>query len=185
MKKVFGVVSVLAVALFIVASCGKEDKRDTISDDQEIEEAQQGRSKTGKLNLIPGKYITKGLITYTMYENGLLTYEGYVTYLGGKWGPYKWSHEYTVPFRGKYKADPKSFRSETYDVIGDTHADFKLVMEVKEDNQGLKVIDVDVRESDAYGKFEIDVSEFFVDIVYAEAHLTVFNYYPVVIMAKK
>lgn len=144
-----------------------DEKAKKDKEDQELEKAKSGQYKIGILHLVPDEIGVAGMVTYTMYETGLLVYEGYYTYKPYPWWP---EYDHTESFSGRYMCDPRSFMSATYANLGDRHADFKLQMEVTEMNGNLNVVDVNVREGDEKGRFEIDTSDQFIDIQYAEAH---------------
>lgn len=182
-----GSLCTLLVGSLLVGACGRQEDRTatgfgyiappasstdvptTVSVTPEEVDARRGVSQSGTLHLIPDQIGIEGLVNYTIYDNGLLVYEGFCSY-----HPWSWSdYVVTTPFHGRYKADPASFLSETYANLGDRHSDFKLVMEVTETNDTLNVVDVDVRESDASGRFEIDTSNTLIDIHYAEVKGTV------------
>ena len=109
--------------------------------------------------------IRDGFINYTLNADGLIVYEGYVTYSTCEMCP--WTN--TVGFSKKYKANPASLLSATYDQVGKTHSDFKLTMNVVQSKDDVNVVEVNVREmSGVSGQFEVNTDNKFIDIRYAE-----------------
>lgn len=160
------------LTLLLAVACGKFNApkesnqiSSQLANDPAVVEAKKFASRSGTLTLIPDAKGIDGLVNYTIYENGLVVYHGYI-----KYRPYiNYSYERSESFEGRYKADARTFLSETYANVGDSHSDFKLVMNVNEVKGDLNVVDVSVREQpDATGRFEIDTHDKLIDIHYAE-----------------
>ena len=160
------------LAFFLAVACGKfKDPKDSdqissqLANDPAVFEAKKFASRSGTLTLIPDSKGLDGLVNYTIYENGLVVYHGYI-----KYRPYAYyNYERVESFEGRYKADARTFLSATYAELGNSHSDFKLVMNVNETKDNLNVVDITVREQpDATGRFEVDTHEKLIDIHYAE-----------------
>ena len=120
---------------------------------------------SSSLRVVPMGMIRDGFINYTLNADGLIVYDGFVTYATCNSCP--WTN--TVGFSKKYKANPASLLSATYDQVGKTHSDFKLTMNVVQSKDDVNVVEVNVREmSGVSGQFEVNTDNKFIDIRYAE-----------------
>ena len=146
-------------------------------------------SRSGTLTLIPDELGLQGLVTYTIDDSGVLVYKGYVSYCSGFLTDMNsLCNALTQTFEGTYKADPKTFLSNSYNGT-DPYRDNKLIMQSSPRGSTIPTYDrdVDIRVVDqpyVFGRFELDTQSRLIDIRYAEVHGKIGNY-PVTIRVQK
>lgn len=81
-----------AAAAFAVWSCGKSElnyggpsRQQPNSNDNPIANSNQGSAvkvRYGTLELVPGPLARSGIVNYAIYEDGTITYDGFVSFMG-------------------------------------------------------------------------------------------------------
>ena len=82
--------------------------------------------REGILDLIPNMIGAAGEVRYRIYSNGIITYEGYVTYFGRFEVSLGGSTSSSQDFRGAIQAKPESVRSDSYNRADRESADYLL-----------------------------------------------------------
>lgn len=113
----------------------------------------------GTLDLVPNSIGAAGEIRYRIYSNGIITYEGYVTYFGQfeviLGGPASSSQD----FRGAIQARPESVRSDTYYRVDLESTDYLLHTKVVKRADTRAEVAIAGLSYGATGKVTIDVSQ--------------------------
>ena len=149
------------IASFLVtASCGKHDAG--------ASSLMHVNATEGTLYVIPDGDVTGGQVTYLIYDNGMITYMGDVSYTANQGGMI--SVELQPSFQGHYKADAKTIKSATYAHADVTQLEFKTLFSVDQYDALAKAATVTALDpqDDAFGALTLDLSAATVHIKTAE-----------------
>lgn len=155
------------------------------------------RVRYGSLELVETMIAKSGFVNYAMYEDGSITYEGVVNFLGFK-NNYYWDYIFELSTQGRYlsesfkgsiKALPNSIKSSSYRSTGAVLIDTEIQMKVNEATNNLRTVGVSFlpatkrpyaqsgspTDHEATGIVHIDTTGDLIDIIDAEFNGNVFN----------
>ena len=157
-RRVFSLVSLVIVSGLLHA-CGGAS---TLSELDRIP------SVSGQLFVLPEGDVTGGQVTYTIYENGVITYHGDVSY--NFVAPGMINVEFQPLFSGSYRAAPVTVKSKSYQRSDVSLREFKTVLSIAAIDPVAKTSRVLALapQENVYGTLELDTSAATVRILAAE-----------------
>lgn len=161
---------IIVLMLGLINSCGEKEDSESPGLDPlptSVSGPDNFPHAEGWLELVPSDFALNGMVKYRFYADGLIYYEGNVTYFGSEGILSKFFSPYYTTFRGTYKADKKTLLSSTYAQEDQTHEDFRLNFFTDEIAKISSTVNVEVKDNPATAEIVIDRRERVIEIVRA------------------
>lgn len=130
----------------------------------------------GILDLVPDFIGAAGEVRYSLYENGVITYEGFATFFGQYQTAIGGASSDSKEFRGAIQAKPESVASWSYLQVGKSRADYLAHMEVMSLAPNLATVAVTALPYQAKGEVIVNISKKLISIERAQISGTVWGF---------